>query len=688
VSAAQQAEAKPPFVPVQLAQLDRWLLWKEVVRNDKPTKVPKTCGGSFAKSTDPTTWRSLNAATSALAQKPGLFDGIGFALGELDASLNVGGIDLDSCIGKDGQIEPWAAPIAAALANLTYMEVSPSGSGLKAFFFLTAEDFAAVRKPFAIDPDKFGFKRTVGDADGREHPPAIEAYLGRGRYFAVTGKRYAGAAEEVATLDQATLLRLAGLIDQAVETKPTPGKPKRSGPKDTSRSAKAFKVGAQARRDGATFEQMCKAIREHPETAEWYREKGEVNGKRELHNIWDKAQPIEWIEHCQKNQDGNLRSNLANVMTALREAAELQTLLAFDEMLQKAVVLRSPPRGINGGEYPRPLRDDDVTATQEWLQRAGLTSVGEGIVRQAIERHARDKCFHPVRDYLNSLKWDGVKRVHGWLHTCLGAEDTPYTQEIGKLFLISMVARVFKPGCKADHMLILEGEQGALKSSACRILAGQWFSDNLPPIHADPVRTQQHLRGRWLIEVAEMHAMNRAETSDLKQFLSRQNEDYIPKYGHFEVNESRQCVFIGSTNKQVYLRDETGGRRFWPVAVGVIRLDILQKLRNQLFAEAVHLHREDVQWWPDKAFEEKHIKPQQEARYEGDAWEQSIAEYLDGKAKVTLMEVAEQVLSIEVGRFGTRDQNRLKAVLESLGWYRGERTGSGRPWLSPLPSNF
>jgi predicted P-loop ATPase len=101
------------------------------------------------------------------------------------------------------------------------------------------------------------------------------------------------------------------------------------------------------------------------------------------------------------------------------------------------------------------------------------------------------------------------------------------------------------------------------------------------------------------------------------------------------------------------------------------------------FAEAVHLYRDGDKWWPDKAFEEKHIKPQQEARYEGDAWEEAIAKYVNGKDTVTLIEVARDALGIEVRRFGKQEQNRIKAVLENLGWGRGERTRSERPWLSP-----
>jgi predicted P-loop ATPase len=293
-----------------------------------------------------------------------------------------------------------------------------------------------------------------------------------------------------------------------------------------------------------------------------------------------------------------------------------------------------------------------------------------------------------VRDYLDRLKWDGKGRLRTWLHDYLGAPQSEYTEQIGTMFLIAMVARIYRPGCKLDYMMILEGPQGTLKSAACRILAGQYFSDQLPDITSK--EAFQHLRGKWLIEVAELRAYSRAAVDHFKEFLVRDTERYRPPWGRKEVHEPRQCAFIGTTNKPLYLKDETGNRRFWPIKTGQIDLDRLRADRDQLFAEAVQLYRADVPWWPDPEFEQRCITPEQEARYEPDAWEQPIARFLAKlhEPKTTILQVAIGALEYEaerplipknkdephpvrgtpINRLTTNDQHRIAAVLTHLGW--------------------
>ena len=183
-----------------------------------------------------------------------------------------------------------------------------------------------------------------------------------------------------------------------------------------------------------------------------------------------------------------------------------------------------------------------------------------------------------------------------------------------------------------------------MKSTACAILGGQWFSDGLPEI-SEGKDASQHLRGKWLIEVSEMHAMSRVEAAQLKSFVTRTTERYRPVRAQ-GGDRASPVSFIGTTNKVAYLRDETGGRRFWPVKTTIINVDDLARDRDQLFAEAVHLYRGGAQWWPRRAFEQEHIQLEQEARYERDVWEETIKEYLTGKTTVLVGQVAREALGL------------------------------------------
>ena len=392
-------------------------------------------------------------------------------------------------------------------------------------------------------------------------------------------------------------------------------------------------------------------------------------------NAMTEARPA-WHHECLSDGNGKILPILANAVKAIRGEALFAKAFAFDQM--ERVPMLVGPIG-DGSVFPRSLTDSDVVRLQMWMQEAGIKRIGKDTVGDAIRLCAEENSYHPVREYLNGLQWDGMPRLHSWLANYLGAEATPYAATVGRLFLISMVARIFRPGCKSDHMLVLEGSQGTMKSSACSILGGSHFSDAMPDVSVGK-DAQQHLRGKWLLEIAEMHALTRADTALLKAVVTRTTERYRPSHGRLEVIEPRQCVFVGTTNKDVYLRDETGGRRFWPVKCGRIDAAALKADRDQLFAEAVQLYQAGEAWWPTRNVEQDHIMPQQKQRYEADAWEEKIAVFVSIRSDVTISEVARGALQMETVRLGTAEQRRIAAVLENLGWERGKITATRRPW--------
>ncbi|MEI6560260.1 MAG: VapE domain-containing protein [Rhodospirillaceae bacterium] len=367
----------------------------------------------------------------------------------------------------------------------------------------------------------------------------------------------------------------------------------------------------------------------------------------------------DWYGRCVTGEYGQVLGNVANALLALRDDPAWRGVLGFDEMASYVAVLLPLP--VHGGDridsaraLPRPITDTDVTAIQEWLQLAGLPTLGKDTAYQAVERFAREHSFHPLRDYLESLRWDGVPRLAGgtsaggdviepFLTRYFGAEASEYTAAVSMMFMVSAVARILSPGCKADYMLILEGKQGTRKSTACAALAGLWFSDNLPPDFASK-DAAQHLRGKWIIEISELHALAKTDVATFKAFITRRVDIYWPSYGRNEIHQKRQCVFIGTTNKTAYLRDETGRRRFWPVHTGRVDLAALCADRDQLWAEAVREFRRGTQWYPNEAFETTHIKPEQDARYEADAWEDKVSEYLRFLTKTTITDVMNYAL--------------------------------------------
>jgi predicted P-loop ATPase len=308
--------------------------------------------------------------------------------------------------------------------------------------------------------------------------------------------------------------------------------------------------------------------------------------------------------------------------------------------------------------------------------------VPAAIAGQAVETVARDATFHPVREYLGGLAWDGTPRLDHWIDTYLGAKATPYTCAIGPRWMISAVARVCRPGSQADCALILEGPQGIKKSTALATLAGDWFTDGLSELGSKDAAMET--RGVWIVELAELDSLSRAETSTVKAFISRRHDRFRPPYGKRIVDLPRQCVFAGTVNPEGgYLKDATGARRFWPVSCGNIDIEGLQRNRDQLWAEAHVRFRQGEPWWLEDKQLQQHASEEQADRYQADAWEERISRWLKegahsgnpfSKARqqattdVSIGQVLKDALEIDPARWTQADQNRVARCLTSMGF--------------------
>jgi predicted P-loop ATPase len=384
-----------------------------------------------------------------------------------------------------------------------------------------------------------------------------------------------------------------------------------------------------------------------------------------------------WEARLIKDKGGNRASILANFLIALRHAPEWAGVLGHDESAHRTIARRAPPWG-GSRQPPYPWAEEDDIRAAEWAQLLGIMisplTAAQGVQAEAVEHR-----FHPIREYLNGLQWDGDRRIDTWTKTYLGAPPSEYTTAVGARWLIGAVARVLRPGCKNDCALILEGPQGARKSTALRVFSEPWFTDDLSDIGSKD--SQLQIRGVWIVEWAELDAMNRVDVARIKAFMSRSIDRFRPPYGHRLIELPRESVFAGTTNSDSYLRDETGARRFWPVRCGSIDIDGLKRDRDQLWAEAVCRYREDAPWWLDKALLVEAAEVEQAERYEGGVWDGIIPAWVAGRESVSIDEVLGGCIANPAERWTQADRNAVGRTLRAIKWERfNSGTRGARHW--------
>lgn len=403
-------------------------------------------------------------------------------------------------------------------------------------------------------------------------------------------------------------------------------------------------------------------------------------------------------------------ANELNIGRTLRDddAFRKGQMLAFDTFSGRIMLKYAVPRP----DFPPPVTfverewaDTDATHMMEWLQAKGWKKPSIERIERAVMAEARRNEYSSAKAMLDALPpWDGWARLSNlWIDICRpeieGDSHRAYLEAIARASIIGMVARIMEPGCKLDTMILLEGEQGILKSTLLRVVLmdhDEWFSDSMPPLANSFKDAQQHLPGKLLIEMSELRQFKGARAETLKAFLSTQADRYRPSYGRHDQMHKRQCVFFGSTNERTYFTDATGNRRFWPIACTSIDIDTAREIMPQVWAEAYDAYRKGERWWIDNSVL-KEAEEQQRQRLASDLWEDGIEERVHQK-QVTAEDSGESEVRVtkeEFIRWATEickdvpvrldemTDRRMGMIMSKLGFFyydgrRGNRDGSKR----------
>lgn len=390
-----------------------------------------------------------------------------------------------------------------------------------------------------------------------------------------------------------------------------------------------------------------------------------------------------------------------NVMLILRNHPAWEGVLGYDDFAKRLVLRREPPCG---GEIG-PIKDGDEVRIAAWFGRKETfsTYVPTSIAREASIGVSYEFTFHPVRDYLESVKWDGIERIPTFFSDFCGSTHNATNAGFALNFFIACVARIFSPGCRARLMLVLEGPQDISKSTLARVLCGEEYFADLGTAASDK-DFFQIIQGRWIVEISELASFARAEASHIKRAISTNIDRFRPSYGRNAEDFPRQCIFFGTVNPlDGWQKDPTGGSRFMPVEVREINIEAIIAIRDQLWAEAVHRYRNGEPWWklPEGAKEE------QDSRYEDDIWTPRIIRWLEGKMRpvqsasdmyptpatcypsgwegkvkhCTVAQIMAYALEIEVKKQDNAQAGRVGKIMHRLGWKRKQvRVGGARIW--------
>lgn len=694
--------------PAELINIDKWVLWKlEKVMDKKTgqqkinkltgkpefTKVPYQINGWKATSTNPETWTSYEAVLKHSHK----YSGVGFVLTSEDPYTV---IDLDDCI-ENGVIRPEAKILVDALDS--YTEYSQSKTGLH--IFINAKKPGERSKNTSKDVEIYDDKRFIvmtgnhvkGTPTEIHERQMILDYIYESYFSEPEKKQYEIRKSE---LDPSPILSDDEVLKIAFRAK-------------NGESCKKLYNGdfigyeSQSEADLAFCNNLAFYTQDAEQIDRIFINSGLYRGKwdRKDYKAWTIQTAIDGLNATYQRKDIQLIVN-----QSVKDSPDTNPTRGLDDEFDKklernekgaiisnsrnaeTILTNEPFKGVlayDAFKNVEAIKGDLPWRSRERLQESYEPWLGSDdkrlfhyfgkvydfkptkTIENAYMEVTRKNAFHPVKDYLEAITWDGIPRVETFFIDYLGAEDTPYIRAVTRKWLTAAVTRIYEPGCKFDYMPVLVGEQGVGKSSLIAKLAREWFSDSLKNL--DNKEAGEHLQSSWIFEFGELAAMRKTEVEEIKAFITKQTDSYRVAYDRVISDFPRKCVFIGTTNRSDFLRDQTGNRRFWAIATNHKNRkyevkDLTDSMVGQVWAEAMNLYKQGENLYLDSELEEEAHKIQ-ESHMEVDPRTGMIEEYLNKFLPVEWgdMKIYERVnfLAIDSGSSrheGVRKRERVCAA--------------------------
>lgn len=623
----------------------RFVNWKLVKKGLRKTKIPYSINNTPASSTDPETWSSYDEVSMALDNGSNGFDGYGIVF---KPDQRLVGIDIDHCM-KDGRIEHEQKKVIEKLIKEadTYTEVSPSGEGMHLYLLIE---------------EKEGLDTTI-------HKKAPYEVYTQGRYFTVTENSY-GEPKEVRTVSKAEAIRILsiiGMVDNEVvnENKKELLVDFHSLLSDEQLLAKMFgsKNGADiqklymgdtsdynndessadsalchhfafwSRKDRAQMERLWLssplAQRKKTQGRKDYRDRTLDHAIENCKEIYEPIFVKRGLDELDllftTDAKGNRQylKNTENMARLLRHHADFTGRFRYD-FFKNILEIQENAKW-------RMLEDSDITRVQTKISilfPETFGNISEDIINKTIILVSKENMIDSAVDEVKAVVWDKVPRLDTWLSNAYGVEDNAYHRAVGANWVKGLVKRIIIPACKFDYVLVLEGEQGIKKSTSLMALGGDWHLETA--MSTDNKDFFMQFQGKAIVEFSEGETLSRTEVKRMKAIITMQSDKYRPAYGRLSIDFPRRCVFAMTTNQEEYLKDETGNRRWLPVACKKIAdIDWILANRHQMFAEAYHraiTMNESIWEFPDED-----TKKEQESRRIKDANDETIVDWYYNK---------------------------------------------------------